>query len=166
MAAASKHPDITVMDMYLTRVETSSLMNLADCYVSLHRSEGLGLTLSEAMSLGKPVIATNYSGNIDFMNGTNSYLVSWDRVAVGQNAEGYAAGATWAEPNISEASQLMRCVFENQAQAHETGQKAQNDILKGFSGATSGAIMKSRLSEIWKNLMTSPTSFSTNHEAD
>jgi glycosyltransferase involved in cell wall biosynthesis len=158
MTAAAQHPDITVIDTYFTRLETSSLMNLADCYVSLHRSEGLGLTLSEAMSHGKPVIATNYSGNIDFMDETNSYLVSWDRVAVGENAEGYAADATWAEPNLDEAAQLMRSVFENQAEAAQIGQKAQNDILKNFSEAASGAIMKSRLFEIWNHLMTSSAS--------
>jgi glycosyltransferase involved in cell wall biosynthesis len=165
MAAAAQHPGITVMDTYLTRVETSSLMNLADCYVSLHRSEGLGLTLSEAMSHGKPVIATNYSGNIDFMDETNSYLVSWDRVAVGENAEGYAADATWAEPNLDEAAQLMRSVFENQAEAAQIGQKAQNDILKNFSEAASGAIMKSRLFEIWNHLMTSSASPSSENGA-
>ena len=165
MTAAAQHPDITVMDTYFTRVETSSLMNLADCYVSLHRSEGLGLTLSEAMSHGKPVIATNYSGNIDFMDETNSYLVSWDRVAVGENAEGYAANATWAEPNIDEAAQLMRSVFENQVEAAQIGQKAQNDILNNFSEATSGAIMKSRLFEIWNHLMTSSASPSSDHGA-
>ena len=165
MAAAAQHSDITVMDTYLTRIETSSLMNLADCYVSLHRSEGLGLTLSEAMSHGKPVIATNYSGNIDFMDETNSYLVSWDRASVGENAEGYAADATWAEPNIDEASQLMRFVFENQAEALQKGQKAQADILNHFSEASSGAIMKNRLSEIWNHLMTSSASSSTDHGA-
>ena len=165
MTAAAQHPDITVMDTYLTRVETSSLMNLADCYVSLHRSEGLGLTLSEAMSHGKPVIATNYSGNIDFMDETNSYLVSWERVAVGENAEGYAANATWAEPNLDEAAQLMRSVFENQAEAAQIGQKAQNDILKNFSEAASGAIMKSRLFEIWNHLMTSSASPSSENGA-
>ena len=165
LGAAARHSDITVMDTYLTRIETSSLMNLADCYVSLHRSEGLGLTLAEAMSLGKPVIATNYSGNIDFMNATNSYLVSWNRVEVGENAEGYAADATWAEPNIDEASQLMRFVFENQVEARQIGHKAKADILNRFSEASSGAIMKNRLSEIWNHLMTLSESSITNHEA-
>ena len=165
LAAAAQHSDITVMDKYLTRIETSSLTSLADCYVSLHRSEGLGLTLTEAMSLGKPVIATNYSGNIDFMDATNSYLVSWDRAAVGENAEGYAADATWAEPNIDEASQLMRFVFENQAEARRKGKKAQHDILYHFSEASSGAIMKNRLSEIWNHLMSSSENSITNNGA-
>jgi glycosyltransferase involved in cell wall biosynthesis len=165
LAAAAKHPDITVMDTYLMRVETSSLMNLADCYVSLHRSEGLGLTISEAMSHGKPVIATAYSGNLDFMDETNSYLVPWTRVAVGEQAEGYAADATWAEPDVVEAARLMRHVYENQAEAAQMGQKAQSDILNRFSEVASGAIMKNRLSEIWNHLMTSSASHSTENGA-
>ena len=166
MTAASQHPDITVMDTYFTRVETSSLMNLADCYVSLHRSEGLGLTLSEAMSHGKPVIATNYSGNVDFMDNSNSYLVSWTGVAVGQDAEGYSPDATWAEPDVVEAARLMRHVYENQAEAAQIGQKAQADILNRFSEAASGAIMKSRLSEIWNHLMTTSASPQSDHGAN
>jgi glycosyltransferase involved in cell wall biosynthesis len=166
LAAAAQHSDITVMDTYFTRVETSSLMNLADCYVSLHRSEGLGLTISEAMSHGKPVIATAYSGNLDFMDDTNSYLVSWTRVAVGEHAEGYAADATWAEPDVAEAARLMRHVYENQAEATRMGQKAQSDILNRFSEAASGAIMKNRLSEIWNHLMTPSASPQSDHGAN
>jgi glycosyltransferase involved in cell wall biosynthesis len=163
MTAALQHSDITVIDTYFTRVETSSLMNLADCYVSLHRSEGLGLTLSEAMSHGKPVIATNYSGNVDFMDNSNSYLVPWTRVAVGQDAEGYSPDATWAEPDVVEAARLMRHVYENQAEAAQIGHKAQADILNRFSEAASGAIMKSRLSEIWNHLMTTSASPQSDH---
>jgi glycosyltransferase involved in cell wall biosynthesis len=166
MTAASQHPDITVIDTYFTRTETSSLMNLADCYVSLHRSEGLGLTLSEAMSHGKPVIATNYSGNVDFMDNSNSYLVPWTRVAVGQDAEGYSPDATWAEPDAVEAARLMRHVYENQAEAAQIGQKAQADIVNRFSEAASGAIMKSRLSEIWNHLMTTSASPQSDHGAN
>ncbi|CAB4622549.1 unannotated protein [freshwater metagenome] len=166
LAAATQHPDITVIDTYFTRIETSSLMNLADCYVSLHRSEGLGLTLSEAMSHGKPVIATGYSGNLDFMDETNSYLVPWTRVPVGDNAEGYSHDSTWAEPKLDEAAKFMRYVFENQAEAAELGQKAQSDILNRFSEAASGAIMKNRLSEIWNHLMTSSASPQSDHGAN
>ena len=166
MTAASQHPDVTVIDTYFTRAETSSLMNLADCYVSVHRSEGLGLTLSEAMSHGKPVIATNYSGNVDFMDDSNSYLVPWTRVAVGEGAEGYSPDATWAEPDVVEAARLMRHVYENQADAAKVGQKAQDGILKNFSEAASGAIMKNRLSEIWNHLMTTSASPQSDHGAN
>ncbi len=68
-AAAADRPDILVVDEYYSAEEKGSLIGLCDCYVSLHRSEGLGLTMAEAMALGKPVIATAYSGNLDFMTG-------------------------------------------------------------------------------------------------
>jgi glycosyltransferase involved in cell wall biosynthesis len=165
LATAAWHADVTVIDTYFTRVETTTLMSLADCYVSLHRSEGLGLTLSEAMSLGKPVIATGYSGNTDFMDETNSYLVPWTRVPVGDHAEGYSPDATWAEPKRDAAAKFMRYVFENQDEAVRIGQKAQEDILNRFSEAASGAIMKNRLSEIWNHLMTSPVSPQSDHGA-
>lgn len=149
--AASNRSDITVINEVFTSRETSTLISLADCYVSLHRSEGLGLTLSEAMSLGTPVIATNYSGNTDFMTEENSFLIPWERVAVGEGAGGYSPTATWAEPNEDAAAETMRFVFENQLEARIRGARAREDVLGGHSEAAAGAIMKSRLEEIWRS---------------
>jgi hypothetical protein len=100
------------------------------------------------------------------MDESNSYLVPWTRVAVGQDAEGYSPDATWAEPDVVEAARLMRHVYENQAEAVLVGQKAQDDILKNFSEAASGAIMKNRLSEIWNHLMTTSASPQSDHGAN
>lgn len=152
LKAASERSDITVIDSYYSRSETSRLISLADCYVSLHRSEGLGLTLSEAMSYGVPVIATNYSGNTDFMNNRNSFLIGWDRTAVGEGAGGYNSTATWAEPRISDAVSAMQYVFQNQNEARVRGAQGRDDVLGDFSVERSGAIMKSRLEEIWSSL--------------
>ena len=66
-----------MIDRYLDPLDNSSLIALCDCYVSLHRAEGFGLGPAEAMWLGKPVIATGYSGNLDFMTPTNSLLVDY-----------------------------------------------------------------------------------------
>jgi len=123
----------------------------ADCYVSLHRSEGLGLTMSESMSLGTPVIATAYSGNLDFMDDSNSWLVPWTRVPVGNGAEGYDPRATWAEPNLDDAARIMRHVWENQDEARAKGAAARETILKEHSQAVSGAIMRDRLVQIWSD---------------
>jgi glycosyltransferase involved in cell wall biosynthesis len=68
--------DIVVVDQYVSSREKDALTARCDCYVSLHRSEGFGLTMAEAMAWGKPVIATAYSGNLEFMDNDNSYLVS------------------------------------------------------------------------------------------
>jgi glycosyltransferase involved in cell wall biosynthesis len=149
--AAASRSDITIINEVFTSTETSTLISLADCYVSLHRSEGLGLTLSEAMSLGKPVIATNYSGNTDFMADSNSFLIPWSRVSVGEGAGGYDPTATWAEPNEDAAVEAMRFVFKNQQEARIRGARAREDVLGGHSQVTAGAIMKSRLEEIWRS---------------
>lgn len=151
LAAAQGRSDITVIDEYFTRIEASTLISLADCYVSLHRSEGLGLTMSEAMSHGVPVIATNYSGNLDFMTEQNSFLVPWSPVLVGTGAGGYDPVATWAEPDEQEAVRMLRFVYENQREARVRGAQAMMDIERGFSEQAAGAIMKSRLEEIWRS---------------
>jgi glycosyltransferase involved in cell wall biosynthesis len=149
--AVRKRSDIVLIDEYFTKVETSTLTSLADCYVSLHRSEGLGLTISEAMTLGRPVIATGYSGNLDFLSGANSFIVPGLRVKVGHGAEGYSPEAMWMEPNVSEAAKYMRYVYENQAEAAQKGLRGQADILRAFDVASCGAIMKGRLEQIWRS---------------
>ena len=140
-----------LMSDYLTRVETSTLTSIADCYVSLHRSEGLGLTISEAIALGVPVIATGYSGNLDFMTDANANIVPMHKVRVGDEAGGYSPLAVWAEPNLDEAVALMRSVYENPVLAREKAGRAQAEILNAFTVERSGAIMKNRLEQIWRS---------------
>ena len=149
--AVRKRSDIVLIDEYFTKVETSTLTSLADCYVSLHRSEGLGLTISEAITLGRPVIATGYSGNLDFLSDTNSFIVPGVRTQVGEGAEGYSPEAMWMEPNVTEAARYMRYVYENQAEAAKKGLRAQEEILSAFDVASCGAIMKGRLEQIWRS---------------
>ena len=97
------------------------MLDSCDCYVSLHRSEGLGLTMAEAMALGKPVIATGYSGNLHFMTPENSYLVDWVKVPIPAGCDPYPASATWADPDIGHAARLMREVYERPAEAAAAG---------------------------------------------
>jgi len=150
-AAIADRSDIVLMGDYLTRIETSTLTSIADCYVSLHRSEGLGLTMSEAIALGVPVIATGYSGNLDFMTDANANIVPMHRVQVGNDAGGYSPLAMWAEPNLEEAAALMRSVYENPRFAKEKARRAQAEILNAFTVERSGAIMKNRLEQIWRS---------------
>ncbi len=82
-------------------------MASADAYVSLHRSEGFGLTLAESMLLGKPVVATGYSGNMDFMTADNSYLVDYQIVPITDKISTYERGMCWAEPSIEHAAKQM-----------------------------------------------------------
>jgi len=142
--------DITIINRYLDNELLAGLMNMCDCYVSLHRSEGLGLTIAEAMLLGKPVIATGYSGNLDFMSEDTAYLVPWTRVKVGKDAEAYDEDATWAEPDLDTASALMREVFENPERARVKAQLGKADLESRFTPERTGARMKARLEHLWR----------------
>jgi glycosyltransferase involved in cell wall biosynthesis len=148
--AAEGRDDIVIMDKYLDSRHAAALMNLCDCYVSLHRSEGLGLTIAEAMLLGKPVIATDYSGNLDFMKSDTSYLVPWTRVRVGEGAEAYDSDALWAEPNLDSAAKIMRHVYFNPEEARKTASAGKHDLESRFTPEQTGSRMKNRLTELWR----------------
>jgi len=130
---ASRHSNIMLMDGYFTRTEFFSLVAASDCYASLHRAEGYGQVLAQSMYLGKPVIATGYSGNLDFMNESNSLLLPYELVKVSAD-DGYyrprVEGNSWAEPDIDRASQAMRWVYENRKEAQELGKRASESVRK------------------------------------
>lgn len=125
-----------------------SLMDACDAYVSLHRSEGLGLTMAEAMLMGKPVIATNFSGNVDFMDDDNSLLVSYELVKLGQPIPPYDADLEWAEPSIEHAAQLMRRVYDDQEWARALGARAKTSAETNLSLPRAGRKIAHRLEEI------------------
>ena len=146
--AAGDRPDIHIVDQFLTAAEMAALMRRADCYVSLHRAEGFGLTLGETMALGKPVIATGFSANLDFMTAENSYLVRHRETLVGPEGENYPAHGTWAEPDLDHAAQLMREVWEHQDQARARGARAQREIAEHFSLEKVGLVARERLKRL------------------
>jgi glycosyltransferase involved in cell wall biosynthesis len=153
LLAVGRHEDITLIDGYLSATEKNAMIAACDCYVSLHRSEGFGLTVAEAMLLGKPVIATRYGGTGEFMNDENSYLVRWDSGAVGEDAYPYAPGDTWAEPDLDHAAALMREVLSNPQLARARGDVARRQLLEGHSAAVAGETMRRRLSLIHERLL-------------
>lgn len=118
---------------YLDRRDLDGLFNVCDAYVSLHRSEGFGLTMAEAMCLGKPVIATAYSANMDFMTVANSYPVEYRLVELERDYGPYRKGEVWADPDIDHAAALMRRVFENRDEAAQKGARAAADMRRLYS---------------------------------
>ena len=109
--------------------------------MSLHRSEGFGLTLAESMYLGKPVIATGWSGNLDFMTAENSYLVDHTLVDVGPEGAPYPADGQWAEPDLDHAAALMRRVFADRDEADARGAQAAADLRRTHSLEVAAASM-------------------------
>ncbi len=126
-------------------------MASADCYVSLHRSEGLGLGLAEAMAMAKPVIATGWSGNMDFMTAANSYLVNYRLVELTEDHQPYRKGSSWADPDVDQAAELMRLVYGDREAAAATGRRAAQELAEKFSPAATGAAIAARLAEIGKS---------------
>lgn len=106
-----------------------------DALISLHRSEGLGLILMEMMAQGKPVVATNWSGNLDFCTSDNSVLIDFDFVPVKavhplyQPTIAQHPDLQWAEPRIDEAAAALRQLVENPAWAAHLGAQARKDML-------------------------------------
>ena len=136
--AAAGRPDVIVRDAYLAPEQHSALLGHCDAYVSLHRSEGFGMDMAKAMGLGKPVIATGYSGNLEFMDEGTVYLVDYDLVPVGPGCEPYPADSRWAQPRIDHAAELMRRVVERPDEARERGLRAEERIRTDFSLASRG----------------------------
>ena len=136
---------VLFIDRCIDRAEMIKLMNVCDAFVSLHRSEGLGLGLAQAMFLGKPVIGTGYSGNMDFMTPANSFPVPYRLVRLTDDIGPYKAGDSWAQPDIIEASRLMRSVFEDRSAALAKGRIAQQDVRARMDPKIIGEKIRERL---------------------
>lgn len=147
--ALARHSDqVQVLDRHLSNSETRSLIRNADCFVSLHRSEGFGYGLAEAMALGTPVIGTGYSGNMDFMTGENSWLVNYDMISVKPGSYPHAAGQQWADPHVDHAVDLMEEVWRNRELARAKAERARRDMLRDFSARAIGLRYTERLESV------------------
>ncbi len=127
---------VIVIHDNLSRNEMISLINAADAYVSLHRSEGLGIGMLEAMALGKPVIGTRFGGNLEFMTDDTSLLVDYKLVPLSEDALPYKKGWLWADPDVQQAAAYMRRLQENPQWGMQLGMRAKNHIENRFSNAS------------------------------
>jgi glycosyltransferase involved in cell wall biosynthesis len=147
-----------LMDADFTRDAMNDLLNVCDCFVSLHRAEGFGLSIAEVMGLGKPVIATGYSANMDFMTPENSYPVRYQlRPVTWQDHEDQpllqrvyvpGEGQVWADPDTDEAAMLLRHVVSHPEDAQRRGDMARQDILTHWSIEAVSKRIGARLKEI------------------
>ena len=136
---------IIILNTVLSRPAMEDLLNVCDRYVSLHRAEGFGYGMAEAMLLGKPVIATNYSGNLDFMRPDNSCLVRCSMVPVNKGDYIFEQGQLWADPDITHAAEWMQKITTDAALRASIGAHAQTTIRTQFNADVIGKKYKQRL---------------------
>ena len=147
-AAASVHPRVHLLDRNLPPEEKNALMAALDCYVSLHRSEGFGLTLAEAMLLGVPVVATDYGGSRDFVTPFNAWPVDWRAEAIGPGNHPYPPDGTWAAPDIEHAVSVLRTLRAAPGEARRRAERAREDVTREHAPAVAGAAMVARLTRL------------------
>ncbi len=150
--AAKSHPGIQFIDARLPKKVVNALFYNCDCYVSLHRAEGFGLTMAEAMYYGKPVIATGYSSNVEFMNTGNSFLVSYDLVRVVKDSGSYKKGNIWADPSVEHTAALMHYVFHNYEAAKQIGLRGAREMQDMLNPANIGKKIRHRVEHIMSKI--------------
>ncbi len=139
---------VTFIDRSLTSGDNSDLTASCDVFVSLHRAEGFGLGIAEAMALGKPVIATGYSGNMDFMDVGNSLPVRFRLEELKETDPPYEKGSLWATPDTEDAAAKMRLLFSDRELAVRLGAVAKEHMERFFSPEAVGGILDRRLGRI------------------
>ena len=142
------NPEIVTIERPLTGFETRSLINSSDCFVSLHRSEGFGRGLAEAMSLGKLVLGTGWSGNLDFMTADNSLLVNYVLRSLEKDEYPYADGQFWAEPDVDHAATLLEEVLKSGNLGHDVARKGKADVEISCSFRAVGVRTLRRIKQI------------------
>lgn len=140
--------NVYIISEILHKEEINSLIKCVDVYVSLHRSEGFGLVCAEAMLLGKPVIATNWSSNTEFMDEDVACMVDYSLVTIKEQTGPYPAGHRWAEPDLSQASEYMRELYENKNYRVKLAKRARAHIEKKLSPEHISKIYLSRIATI------------------
>ena len=134
----------------LTKVEVNSLIRQADVFVSLHRAEGFGLVMAEAMIVGTPVIATNWSSNTEFMNPEVACMVDCGFVTLEKDSPPYKKGAVWADPDVDQAARYMRKLYKNPEYYSKLQKDAQNYILEKLSMERAVNRLEKRVREIYE----------------
>jgi Glycosyl transferases group 1 len=144
LKASCSTNNIRILDRVLSRLEMNTLISISDCFVSLHRSEGFGISIAEAMLLEKPVIVTAYSANMDFTTPANSFLVKYKLTEIDRDYGPYRKGWVWADPDLDHAAELMRYTYENRDVCISIGRRAKKEILELFHPTIVGKRMQER----------------------
>lgn len=140
--------NIIIINEHFSKEKLHSLIQKSDVLISLHGSEGFGLTMAEAMSYGKIVVGTGYSGNLDFMNVNNSFLVQYSFIKTSNTKGLIAEGLTLAKPDLQDATQKLLYIKNNFGSLHAVKESAEAQIRDHFSLEAIGNLLQIRLSFI------------------
>jgi len=138
-------PRILWLDALLSAEQLEALYLTADALVSLHRAEGFGLTLAEAMAIGLPVVATGYSGCLDFMPPGSARLIPWQLTPIARGNGDYRPGASWAEPCSARAVAVLRDLVADPDAARRQGLRGRAAISERLAAQRIAAIVRQRL---------------------
>ncbi|AMO98693.1 glycosyl transferases group 1 family protein [Collimonas arenae] len=142
---------VTLFQKMMTSNEVKNLVRCCDCFVSLHRSEGFGFGIAEAMALGKPVIATAYSGNMDFMAPQTAYDIDYKLIPLNEGDYPHHDGQVWADPDWEQASFQMINLVDDPNQGRLLGRRAQNHMKLNFNYRSTGLRYTNRFEGILLN---------------
>ena len=144
---AATDPRIRIVDQLMTRQEVNEMTADHDVFMSLHRSEGLGLGCAEALAAGKAVVATDYGGSTEFINDQTGYPVQWSRIDVGPDDYIPAENSTWADPSVDHAAAVLRTIYDDPLQAREKARKGFENLVENHSFEAAGRRMVNILKE-------------------
>lgn len=146
---AAEDSRIHIIEADLDRSDILSLYGCCDVFISLHRSEGLGRGLTEALQLGLDVVATDYGGNTDFCHGPLAHPVPYRLVPIREGEYPHPEGQVWAEPDVHEAAMILRRLANERSLRPHTQPEIMAEYRQRFSAAAVGAAYRQRLEEIW-----------------
>ncbi|MBU6195891.1 MAG: glycosyltransferase, partial [Burkholderiales bacterium] len=138
-------PDVVFIDHFLSRQETWDLQACCDVLLSLHRAEGFGLAPAEMMHLGKAVVATGWSANMDFMTAENSMPVRYELKPLERDLGAYGPGPLWAEADVDHAAWCLQQLARDPAARQALGARAAADIRRQLSPEVVGQAIRQRL---------------------
>lgn len=134
----------------MSKVEVNSLIKAADVFVSLHRAEGFGLVMAEAMLNSTPVIATNWSSNTEFMNENVACMVDYKFTKLEKDCPPYKKGAVWAEPDVAKAAVFMKRLYSDHDFYHQLSDDAKAFISEKLGMEKAVSLIEERIEKIYK----------------
>jgi glycosyltransferase involved in cell wall biosynthesis len=129
MRKAAVDERVVIIDTVLDRDVYYQLLRACDAVISLHRAEGFGRLMAEAMAYGIPVIASRYSGNLDFMTDENSWLIDGDLVPLLPGDYAFHQGQVWLEPSVEQAATALRECATDPAKRRRRAALGKADIV-------------------------------------